>query len=199
MEDIESNSLWVHLTGTCMQGAHKGKILDVYPSVITDWQTWKQTHPDTDASIIKPRTITRYESDWYETDGRQYSVAFRSGGESKAWRYEYLADEPLLNDELGGTKLVIWFEKNSSAAWGYDREVDERVLEFELKDGQIIDTQTESTWDLRKGLAVDGPMKDTRLKALPTLITLSRAWDAFHGDSKWWPHKDGIISYEFER
>ena len=197
MQDVETESKWVHLTGTCMEGEHKGKQLDVIPSTITDWKTWKEAYPETDA-VIMSRTIPGYVSSKYE-DGRQYAVALKSGSKAKAWRYDYLKDQPLLNDELGGIKLVILFDAESGAAWGYDRLLDDQVLSFIRQEGQIIDEQTLSTWDLTKGLATDGKLKGKHLKALPMLITLTRAWEAFHEDSLWWPDNEGISKFDFER
>lgn len=194
MQDVETESLWVHLTGTCMEGEHKGKVLDVVPSTITSWNAWKQEHPNTDATVMS-RTIAGYTTERYK-DGRDYSVGLVIADSAKAWRFDSLMHQPLVNDQLGKTPLVIWYENGS--ARGYDRTLDNEPLEFENRSGEVFDTRTGSKWDLRKGLAIEGKLTGTRLRMLPMLITLSDAWNGFHDQSQWWPNKDGILPIQLK-
>ena len=49
MMDRETESLWSHITGECLEGELTGQHLEQLPSVQTTWEQWSQAHPDTRA------------------------------------------------------------------------------------------------------------------------------------------------------
>ncbi len=63
MRDKETNSLWSHVTGVCLEGELTGQTLTQIPSVQTTWAEWQQAHLDT--RVLKKSeeiTSSHYES-----------------------------------------------------------------------------------------------------------------------------------------
>jgi len=69
------------------------------------------------------------------------------------------------------------------AATAFERRLDGRVLEFELRAGRYVDRQTGSEWNIL-GEAVAGPMKGRRLPALDSGVHFAFAWLAFNPRSE---------------
>jgi len=44
--DVETQSRWSFPDGEARLGTLKGKKLSVLPSAISDWKSWRETHPD---------------------------------------------------------------------------------------------------------------------------------------------------------
>ena len=48
MVDVQTDTLWHHLTGTGIAGPHKGTVLEQFPVVTARWADWVADHPDTE-------------------------------------------------------------------------------------------------------------------------------------------------------
>ena len=48
MADIQTDSLWHHLSGTGIAGPHRGLVLEQFPVVTARWSDWVADHPDTE-------------------------------------------------------------------------------------------------------------------------------------------------------
>ena len=57
-------------------------------------------------------------------------------------------------------------------------------LEFELRDGLLVDRQTGSSWDVAQGIAVDGPLRGTVLQQVPYMTAFDWAWEDFYPHSE---------------
>ena len=56
MMDRETESLWSHITGECLEGELAGSRLEQLPSVQTTWQLWFAAHPETRV-LKKPEEV----------------------------------------------------------------------------------------------------------------------------------------------
>ena len=81
---------------------------------------------------------------------------------------------------------MLFFDKPGGTALIYSRKVGQRVLTFELRDGEIRDSETGSTWDWLKGTASAGEMKGEALEPLAGIVSFTRAWRQFHPKSEYW-------------
>lgn len=187
MLDEETQSLWSHLLGKCMEGELKGTELKSIPSVITDWGSWKKQYPETDAMIwpVRGRSLD-YRVSCYDDISEKFVIGFVSGGTAKSYGFPDLLKQPLVNDVVAGKSIVIWFDKDSGAAWCFDRKLDKRVLEFRQQDGKTTDMQTSSQWDLRNGLAIAGKLEGKKLTPRVVIPSFAQAWEIFHPDSEKW-------------
>ena len=187
MLDEETQSQWSHLLGKCMKGKLKDTELKPIPSVIADWGSWKEQNPNTDAMVwpVQGRKLN-YDVSFYDDMPEHFVIGFVSRRTAKSYSFPKLYEKPLVNDEVAGQSIVIWFDKNSRAAWCFDREIDDRLLEFELKDDSIVDLQTDSSWDLRNGVATSGELQGTKLNPRVVIPSYAQAWKMFHPNSVHW-------------
>lgn len=190
MYDEETQSLWSHLLGKCMQGGLKGQELEIIPSVMTDWSSWKKLNPGTTVMNWPQRGPFRYDRRIYNARSlKKYVVGIKSGQKSKSYRFDLLKKNPLVNDSLSNRHFVIWFDSKSGGTWSFDRKTQDYELVFQLKDGLVIDQQTGSRWDLQKGVATSGPLKGQHLAPRIAIPSFAQAWDFFYPKSEKWDGK----------
>ncbi len=72
--------------------------------------------------------------------------------------------------------LVSLYSENSRA---FERTLNGVVLDFELVDGKIFDSQTNSEWNY-DGMAISGEYQDNQLERLPIEPGFWFEWVAFH-------------------
>jgi thiol-disulfide isomerase/thioredoxin len=100
-------------------------------------------------------------------------------GAAKAYLPEAVAQWGALNDELGGKPILVLWDSEHEMIRFFSRRLAERVLHFNYRDGQIIDTETQSLWDA-DGQAESGPLAGAQLQKLPGIPAFWFAWLAFH-------------------
>ena len=125
-------------------------------------------------------------------------VALELGGEIVAYPYSELAKQPVLNTTVGGREVVIYFKMGTVSALDgrliresrdvgstvvFLRGVDGRTLTFATKDGQLVDQETGTRWNML-GQAVAGPLRGKKLKDVVYANHFAFAWLAFRPNSK---------------
>ena len=188
MIDSETDSLWSHLLGEAMQGELKGAQLELLPSLMTDWGTWRKLHPHSTVVMLK-RTSSRFNREFYKKSGRRFVLGDADGEDAVAWPYEALEKQPALNDQLNDVPLLVVFDSPSSTAFLYDRRLADRTLSFAMRDGKLLDDETKSVWDALTGQATAGPLKGQQLKPLAGVVSFRRAWTIFHPSTRLWEAK----------
>jgi hypothetical protein len=119
-------------------------------------------------------------------------------GRSRIYPYSELKERGVINDEFAGLPLVIIHDRAvlsaldagtiaSSrlipAANGFDRRIDDRVLNFELSGDNVVDRETGTQWN-GLGQAVAGPLKGKRLIGIDAGAHFAFAWLSFRPDSE---------------
>jgi len=120
----------------------------------------------------------------------------RSGEHEKLYPFSRLKDKVVVNDDVGDTQIVLFSRegllsvldagsiKNSrsiQAVTAFERSLNDQVLDFEIRDGEIVDRQTGSKWNLL-GQAVSGELKGESLRLAQSGIHFAFAWLAFNPD-----------------
>ncbi len=177
--------MWSHILGKCMRGDLIEKKLNVIPSVITDFESWKESYPDSTVSSFHVLTLS-YSSKYYTDRFDQFVIGMTHLTEARGWTYDQLAEMPVVNDHWTGKDIVVFFDSKSGSALIFNRTVEDQVLEFELVDDQVVDRQTNSIWDINTGRATFGPLKDTLLTAEVGIVSFTKTWKVFHPDSEYW-------------
>ncbi len=128
-----------------------------------------------------------------------------AGDEAVAFPYGRLRDSTggkmaAVNERVGGEAvLVVWkpgtvsaldretieSSRDVGAAAGFSRRVGGRVLTFEVRDGQLVDTETGTTWNVL-GRAVEGPLAGRELPGVAALDSFWFDWAAFHPQTEIW-------------
>lgn len=177
MGDLETKSEWSHFLGTAMHGPMKGTKLKSIPSVIATWKRWKKDHPDTTVTVMKRSSGLTFMASVYERP-EAYVVGLRIGDAVTAYPLPLLEKQTLINDSVAGEPVVVIYDHEGKGAMIFPRTLEEQVLEFAVKDGQVI--AGGSRWSPTTGEALDGPLKGKRLEAMPAIISFADAWKRFH-------------------
>lgn len=117
--------------------------------------------------------------------------------EVHAYPFSKLNSQPLIQQQIDNNPVLIVSRKgiassvdqrlireskDTLSAAAYSRVVDDRVLEFKLVGGEIVDTQTNSRWNLL-GDAVAGPLRGKRLAKLDRGVYFAFVWLDFYPQS----------------
>ncbi len=181
MGDKETGSEWSHILGKCMAGKLNGKSLTILPATMTTWKAWREQHPETTATMIKP-TAERFTKEFLKKP-EDYCLALVHQGEARYWRFDLLTSSGVVNDRMGDLDLVVYFDEESKSAGAWQTQ-EQRT--FQRKDGAVVDRETNSIWDLKRGLATDGKLKGTRLRAVSAIVSFTNAWKRFHKRTTMW-------------
>lgn len=141
MYDRQSYTLWSNLTGEPVVGrlALTSLKLPVLPNTVTTWSGWVERHPDTTVMVPDNRLAARWRFDYTSgaADRMRRGVAFpvwrksdrldrdteiyalRIEGEAKAYPIEILLEQGVVNDQLGGSRLVLLADRTTGAVRAY--------------------------------------------------------------------------------
>ena len=201
MYDHQTDSLWSHFTGDAVKGDYLGTRLELVPSTMTTWGRWSELHPDTLALDKGGRySWDNYTSYYLNSDPgvigetvqddrlntKDLVVGVVIGDEARAYAFDDLTEQPVVNDSVGGREVLIAFDAETSTGNTYSRVVDGRTLEFSLSEGAgdgvplMVDDETGSEWRLLTGEALSGSLMGTRLEQLPSNYSFWFAWKDWH-------------------
>ncbi len=182
MRDEETGTLWSHLLGQGMKGALKDAKLEIIPSQMTDWKTWVTQYPET--TVIKlSRTSQAYQLDFYQ-DPALFVLGIRVGLRTKAWTFDRLASDRVVNDEVGDLPVVLFFDPARLTAVAYERRLGEETIEFRIHEGRIIDSKEGASWNGLRGESIVGPAAIRRLTPIPAIVSGLVPWVTFHPDTE---------------
>lgn len=179
--DHETDSVWSQPWGRAIEGEYYGAELFLIPSEITTWSNWKTAHPNTVAMI---NDVDRLSFGRRQGFNPNFVLGLLLSGESKAYYYEDVAAEGLVNDDFAGLPIAVWAGETSLNA--FVRQVGDQELTFEIQGDQILDLETGSTWDLSRGLAVDGPLQGEGLQSVPGSSSYDWAWRDFYPNAEFY-------------
>ncbi len=183
MRDVETGTMWSHILGKAMEGKLKGRELELIPSQITTWKSWKTLNPSTTV-LDMSRTAKEFVRELQQAPGRFVLGVHRLGKEAKAYPYDTLKKEQVVNDRVGKTNVVVFFDRVSTAAAVYSREVDDKTLTFELSaPGMMRDKETGSSWDSNSGRCLKGKLEGNSLKPITGVPSFRKAWFRFFPES----------------
>ena len=125
-------------------------------------------------------------------------LALSNNSESRVYPFSFLNNYPLINTEFSGKPVLIVSQasmvstmdkkiiKESNvvlAAAAFNRVVEGQVLDFEVKDNQIYDKQTQSEWNIF-GESIKGTYKGKQLKQIDKNVHFAFAWLAFYPNTE---------------
>ncbi|MFQ5966214.1 MAG: DUF3179 domain-containing protein [Acidimicrobiia bacterium] len=216
MWDDGTQSLWQQISGEGIVGEHAGTQLGFLVTSTVTWADFKAAHSDGEVLSRNTGFGFNYGSNGYvgytsrnapiggffsdEVDSRfpamERVVGVRVGDVTKAYPFSLISEEGVVNDELAGTPVTVWWA-DTGAADNFDAAqpgggrvigtgiallptVGDQVLTFSANgDGTFIDAKTGSTWTLF-GEAVDGPLAGTQLETALHQNEFWFAWAAFN-------------------
>ena len=222
MYDRQTESLWSQLYGAAIDGSLADSRLSFFPSTLTEWQAWREQHPDT-LVLSKPLTCSQFNCGTYATNPRgSYDVdpyasyynsadegvlnrslardegrvngrpkervlGLRVAGLDRAYPFQTLKTQPLVNDTLNGEPVLVWFDPDTQTGAAYLRRVDGATLTFRHSPddpGILIDGQTGSEWLATTGEAVSGHYRGERLPPLVATTAFAFGWYSYFPNSE---------------
>lgn len=186
--DKQTLSLWMHLTGECIDGPLEGTSLPLYSGRHLPWHQWKLEHPETTVMAEQTRFLRRYAPEKAVGRGRDYfprgflttledrddrlapsslCYGIRSGDATKAYPFAELEKLPggIVNDRVGPTPVVVAFLPESRTVAGHSRRLQGQTLEFERQGRFIIDRKSAAKFNL-DGVCIEGPWVGRRLEPI---------------------------------
>jgi hypothetical protein len=186
MYDEATGSLWSQILARSIRGELTGTNLALYPSTVTTWGQWQESHEDVEVLLPPPASNTvrgrlniSYQRNPYlgyessrrigigQTEGiderlhpKTRVIGVAHGGVARAYTLPTLAREGVVNDMVGGLPVVVSLASTTMVA--YVRRVGGRVLTFD-RDGDVL-VGGGSRWDVVSGRALDGPFEGRTLE-----------------------------------
>jgi len=199
MYDRNTNSQWSQAIGIAITGELTGQKLKRVPFDVAKWSDWKTLYPETLVLTTKTGHIRAYGSDPYgdyytdpqiifpveNKDDRLHPkeiiLGFDNGNIHKAYKLADVEEKKVINDKIGDKNLLL-VSLYPEMTRAFNRVVDDIILEFQYIDGKIIDTQTNSQWNL-EGEAIEGQLIGKKLEREVFNPGFWFEWIAFHPDS----------------
>ncbi len=176
--DHQTGSIWSQPWGRAIQGELEGAELELLPSQLVSWETWLDLHPNTLALDVGD---TRFGHTELYTG---YFIGVPLDDWATAFSYAYASDRGLLNDAVGPYPIVLYLNAATQSVHVYLRQLDEQTLTFEDDGEARKDLETGSTWNLERGVALDGPLNGRVLRTVPFVSAYGRSWADFYPHSR---------------
>ena len=180
--DHNTGSIWSQPWGMAIDGPLRGTQLDLIPAGIVPWATWFADHPDTQVLVVPRGGYGAARQSFSE----RFVIGIALAEYAKAYPFKPASEEGLINDRIGPFPVVLLADAETKAIQVYLRKLDDTELEFTLVDGRLRDQQTGSSWDVSRGIAVDGPLKGTLLRQVPYSTAFDWAWEDFYPHSEFY-------------
>ncbi|WP_424833089.1 DUF3179 domain-containing protein [Ruegeria sp.] len=197
MFDRETHSLWNQYTGKPVVGplVDSGIELKQRPVVITTWDSWKASHPNSKVLSVRTGHRRNYGSgvvyqeyfaspelmfpalvDQSAHRQKDYIFAVRQFGAARAWPLDAFNRTRVINDAIASTPLVLVGNPDKRAVRAYERS----THTFKASDGGLVDDAGRK-WTMTEEALV-GP-DGTRLPRVAGHISYWFAWDNYLGDA----------------
>ncbi len=197
MFDRQTHSLWNQYTGRPVVGplVDSGIELKQRPVVITTWQSWKTSHPQTKVLSRNTGYRRNYGSgvvyrDYFasselmfpalvdQSQHRQkdYVFTIRQFGAARAWPMDAFSRARVINDAIAGRPLVLVGNSDKRAVRAYERG----SHTFAASGGGLVD-ETGQKWTMTEEalIAPDG----AELPRVAGHVSYWFAWDNYLGDT----------------
>lgn len=211
MWDHKTLSWWQQFTGEAIVGEATGAQLEMIPAQLVAWQDFKTAHPNGWVLSSNGRNYDVNPYTGYDSTSRPFLflgtpddrlpatervLGYFNGDIAKAYPLPLIAEEKIIEDNLDGQQVVIFFEPGQASALDQSvistsKEVGSAAmfvavangqpLTFAYQDGMIVD-QTGSEWDIF-GQAVSGELAGTQLEPVLSHTHFWFAWAAFRPDT----------------
>lgn len=192
-EDSSTKSWWRQVNGEAITGPLKGKMLPEIPSAQMSLDAWLKYHPA--SYVLQPDTnyAERYKGLELYDEGKEKSslekrdslpwmekswvVGVQAGMDARAYDWFELTNRRVINDNVGGTPLMIALEKDSTSFHVWERP---DSLLFTLDGGldMLVDDKTSSHWDWT-GKCVQGSLAGSQMTPQQAYQEYWHSWRTF--------------------
>jgi len=200
-EDEGTKSWWQQATGKAITGPLKGVQLAEIPSAQMRLGEWLALHPN--SLTLQPDTVfkARYADlkgyDEGVIDGslerrdsgswkfKSWVIGVNLHGESKAYDWNRLVKNRIIQDTIGRQHLLLTLEPNNKTFYVWS-VADAAHFQFDPSTHLLKDETTQSTWRA-DGVCIDGPMKGQKLAPVQAYQEFWHSWRTFHPGTGGYP------------
>ena len=192
--DHDTESLWSQPWGAAIKGPLAGDSLRLLPSELVSWGVWVARHPDT--KVLVDERGARFGR---QLPNENFVIGVAIADQAVGYYFPSARADGLVNHQVGDFPVGVFVDASgaidvymrSGVGTPADTSVAvPTVLTFtELEDGAIHDIETESTWNVTLGLAVDGPLRGAALQRIPYTSAFDWAWEEFFPGTAFWGEK----------
>ena len=190
--DHGTESVWSQPWGRAIAGPLEGASLELVPSELAPWSTWRAQNPGT--TVLSEGGLVRLRYRGQGTTDR-FVIGVTLGESASAYPYKLVADQGIINDRIGDTPVAVFVDPGTRSIRVFlrvvheDRDVNdgENELNFLIDSaGQVTDRQTGTVWDPLRGVATEGPLAGAVLQAIPYISAYDWAWEDFYPHSRFY-------------
>lgn len=231
MWDDVTQTLWQQLTGEGIVGAHTGRLLDIVPSQLVGYGAFKEQYPQGEVLSTGGRSYGYNPYVNYDSSPRPFLfmgtlddrllatervLGATIEGDAVAYPFGMLAAGGVINDRVGETDVVAIWQPGAFSALDaanidgsrdvgmaalFERDVEDQTLTFEMSNGDIVDAETGSRWNIF-GTAIDGDRLGQQLRPINAFPHFWFAWAAFYPDTILYgyepPSAEEVARYELD-
>lgn len=191
-EDQTTKSWWRQVNGEAIIGPRKGQQLTEVPSSQMALGIWLEQYPDT--KIMQPDSAFKQgyadleqfdegtlpsgleKRDTLSWKNKSWIVGVQVGTKARAYNWNDLTKQRVINDTLNEVPLAIILENDSVSFHVYKR--DSLQLTFDLQRNQLIDRNTGSLWGWN-GICNGGPLAGRKLSVIQSYQEFWHSWKTF--------------------
>jgi hypothetical protein len=188
LEDATTKSWWRQVTGEAITGKLKGQQLPEVFSTQTSLADWLQLNPGSLIMQADTNYIKSYDSSFKFESGtsrskltgtdslswkdKSWVIGVKAGKESKAYDWNQLKKEKLIQDKIGSTPVLLVLSKNDKSFFAFERPNGNSIFSLN-NDTLIFDNHM---------YRIDGKGIDTTfsLKPLPASQEFWHSWRTFN-------------------
>jgi Protein of unknown function (DUF3179) len=196
-EDATTKSWWRQATGKAVAGKLKGTALKEIESAQMSLGAWIRKNPNT--TILQPDTL--FAKQYKDLEGfdegtiksglekrdsaswkfKSWVVGIEIAGHAKAYDWNELVKQRVINDTFQNTALVLVLESDNRSFHVWNRGLKEVLLEFtfDAASQTMKDNTTGSVYNIN-GECIDGSLKGNRLYAIQAYQEFWHSWESFH-------------------
>ena len=208
---LANNMVFYEKTNKCSiiqmhnQSRNENLQLQTVPTVAVKLSTWQALYPESPvwmrniewrdvfylkllarADVIDPASPVMIYPLQHDQDNRlsmkSMVIGVQVGDDTRTYTLPTLEEQPVINDELGDTAILVSSDFGGDYVQVFDRSVDGEVLSFTqaANGGGFVDDQSESEWSAT-GECIKGARKGQRLAAVPHYNKIFwYVWSDFH-------------------
>ena len=191
-EDETTKSWWRQVNGEAITGQLKGQQLPEVYSTQTSLSQWLSLNPNSLIMQADPAFLKSYDTTFKFESGtskskltgtdslswkdKSWVIGVKAGKESKAYDWNHLKKERLIQDKIGTTPVLIVLSKDDRSFFAFERPGES--ANFSLENDKLLFNN--------KQLRIDGRGIDTTfsLKPLPASQEFWHSWRTFNPDTK---------------
>ncbi len=196
-EDATTKSWWRQATGVAVAGSLKGTALKEIGSAQMSLAAWIRKYPNTlilqpdpafakqykglegfDAGTINSGLEKRDSASW---QFKSWVVGVQINGQAKAYDWNELVKQQVINDTFQNTSLVVLLENDNRSFHVWNSKLNDQLLKFNFNaaTGSLKDMATNSIWNMN-GECIEGVLKGQSLSVIQAYQEFWHSWEAFH-------------------